>query len=40
VLLSGDHKKIETFREQRAWEKTARNRPDLLNAHAECENTR
>jgi len=30
VLLSGDHQKIETFRESRAWEKTAHNRPDLL----------
>jgi tRNA (guanine37-N1)-methyltransferase len=31
VLLSGDHGKIESFREKKAWEKTARNRPDLLN---------
>ena len=30
VLLSGDHAKIEAFRERRAWEKTMRNRPDLL----------
>ena len=30
VLLSGDHAKIETFRQRAAWEKTARNRPDLL----------
>jgi tRNA (guanine37-N1)-methyltransferase len=33
VLLSGDHAKIEAFRERRAWEKTARNRPDLLGLH-------
>ncbi len=30
VLLSGDHSKVEAFRERAAWEKTARNRPDLL----------
>ena len=30
VLLSGDHKKIEEFRREKALEKTARNRPDLL----------
>jgi tRNA (guanine37-N1)-methyltransferase len=30
VLLSGDHGKVEAFREGAAWEKTARNRPDLL----------
>ena len=30
VLLSGDHAKIEAYRQRRAWEKTARNRPDLL----------
>jgi tRNA (guanine37-N1)-methyltransferase len=30
VLLSGDHAKIEAFREAEAWKKTARNRPDLL----------
>jgi len=30
VLLAGDHDKIETFRKQAAWRKTARNRPDLL----------
>lgn len=30
VLLSGDHGKVEAFRERAAWEKTARNRPDLL----------
>jgi len=33
VLLSGDHAKIEAFRERRAWEKTMRNRPDLLGVH-------
>ena len=30
VLLSGDHEKIEAFRKQASWRKTARNRPDLL----------
>ncbi len=30
VLLSGDHAKIEAYRQRKAWEKTARNRPDLL----------
>ncbi len=30
VLLSGDHKRIEEFRREKALEKTARNRPDLL----------
>jgi tRNA (guanine37-N1)-methyltransferase len=30
VLLSGDHAKIEAFREAEAWKKTARNRPGLL----------
>ena len=30
VLLSGDHARIERFREERAWEKTMRNRPDLI----------
>lgn len=33
ILLSGDHAKIEAFRERRAWEKTMRNRPDLLGVH-------
>jgi tRNA (guanine37-N1)-methyltransferase len=33
VLLSGDHAKIEAFRERCAWEKTMRNRPDLLGVH-------
>ena len=30
VLLLGDHARIERFREERAWEKTMRNRPDLI----------
>ena len=30
VLLSGDHARIERFRDERAWEKTMRNRPDLI----------
>ena len=30
VLLSGDHAKIEAFRQREAWHKTTRNRPDLL----------
>lgn len=30
VLLSGDHKRIEEFRREKALEKTAKNRPDLL----------
>jgi len=35
VLLSGDHAKIEAFREAEAWKKTARNRPDLLGLRTE-----
>jgi tRNA (guanine37-N1)-methyltransferase len=35
VLLSGDHAKIEAFRERAAWKKTARNRPDLLGLQVE-----
>jgi tRNA (guanine37-N1)-methyltransferase len=31
VLLSGDHQRVEEFRRQKRWEKTARNRPDLLS---------
>jgi tRNA (guanine37-N1)-methyltransferase len=31
VLFSGDHKKIENWRREKALEKTARMRPDLLN---------
>jgi tRNA (guanine37-N1)-methyltransferase len=31
VLLSGDQKKIEEWRLQKAYEKTEKNRPDLLN---------
>jgi len=30
VLLNGDHAKIERARQRWAWEKTAKNRPDLL----------
>jgi tRNA (guanine37-N1)-methyltransferase len=30
VLLSGDHRRIEQFRQEKAWEKTMRNRPDLI----------
>jgi len=30
VLLSGDHNRIETFREKEAWRKTALHRPDIL----------
>lgn len=30
ILLSGNHAEIARFREQRAWEKTIRNRPDLI----------
>jgi len=30
VLLSGDHQEVEEFRRQKRWEKTAKNRPDLL----------
>ncbi len=30
VLLSGDHKKIETWRGKKAWERTRNRRPDLL----------
>lgn len=35
VLLSGDHARIERFREERAWEKTMHNRPDLLGLEPE-----
>jgi len=38
VLMSGDHKKIEEFRARKAWEKTARNRPDLLGLDLDKEN--
>ena len=38
VLMSGDHKKIEEFRARKAWEKTARNRPDLLGLDLDREN--
>ena len=39
VLLSGDHKRIEEFRARAAWEKTARNRPDLLGLDLDRENS-
>ncbi len=35
VLQSGDHEKIEAYREAEAWKKTARNRPDLLGLDLE-----
>jgi len=35
VLLSGDHAKIEAFRETEAWKKTTRNRPELLGLSLE-----
>jgi len=35
VLLSGDHAKIEAFREAEAWKKTTRNRPELLGLRLE-----
>ena len=35
VLLSGDHAKIEAFREAEAWKKTTRNRPELLGLSLE-----
>ena len=35
VLLSGDHAKIDAFRERAAWRKTAKNRPDLLGLRVE-----
>jgi len=37
VLLSGDHARIERFREERAWEKTMRNRPDLIGLERDPE---
>ncbi|MBN1859241.1 hypothetical protein JW848_08565, partial [Candidatus Bipolaricaulota bacterium] len=37
VLRSGDHAKIETARRRWAWEKTAKNRPDLLGLTPEVE---
>jgi len=36
VLLSGDHAKIEGWREREAWKKTAKNRPDLLGMRPEA----
>ena len=35
ILQSGDHAKIEAYREAEAWKKTARNRPDLLGLDLE-----
>jgi tRNA (guanine37-N1)-methyltransferase len=35
VLLSGDHAAIARWRQEAAREKTARNRPDLLDEHAD-----
>jgi len=35
ILQSGDHAKIEAYREAEAWRKTARNRPDLLGLDLE-----
>lgn len=40
VLLSGDHARIERFREERAWEKTMRNRPDLIGLERSSEGTK
>jgi tRNA (guanine37-N1)-methyltransferase len=39
VLLGGDHAKIEAFREEQAWAKTAHNRPDLLGLHLDRKNS-
>lgn len=39
VLMSGDHKRIAEFRARKAWEKTARNRPDLLGLDLDTENS-
>ena len=38
VLLSGNQSVIDTFREKKAWQKTARNRPDLLNLDLDSPN--
>ena len=35
TLQSGDHAKIEAYREAEAWKKTARNRPDLIGLNVE-----
>jgi tRNA (guanine37-N1)-methyltransferase len=35
VLLSGDHAKIDAFREAQAWKKTTLNRPELLGLSLE-----
>ncbi len=37
VLQSGDHARIEAFREREAWKKTLRNRPDLVGLDVEEE---
>ena len=38
ILLTGDHARIEAFRQNEAWKKTARNRPDLMGLAPEAEN--
>ncbi len=38
VLLSGDHAKVEEFREKRSWEKTLTNRPDLVGVDLDRKN--
>jgi len=40
VLRSGDHAKIEAFREASAWKKTAKNRPELLGLDLKEEEAR
>jgi tRNA (guanine-N1)-methyltransferase len=35
VLLTGDHAKIESFRQHESWKKTVRNRPDLVGIEPE-----
>jgi tRNA (guanine37-N1)-methyltransferase len=37
VLLGGNHEEIRLWRQQKALEKTRRNRPDLLSASPSCE---
>ena len=37
ILLTGDHARIEAFRQNEAWKKTARNRPDLMGLTPEAE---
>jgi len=36
ILLSGDHRRIASYREEEAWRKTVRNRPDLLALELEA----